>query len=205
MFDRRAKTMPCKLDFFEVGRARKKELGADPTLSVRMPGGLGNIVADTNLGVTPQKGGYLQSSFVGMTSEHADETETGGGEPEDRLFVFRVPFLKTGIRKRADKICLRVAGINIVPAIELMPFIDLRPDAPQMDNARRLDTSAMSQALVPAGSVADEEQGRRRLAVPGHCNARSKYPKPTNALDFEFEGCMGGTFCASPSRLNSES
>ena len=224
IFDRKAKTKPCKIEFHEVGRNREgaRSLGS-PTLGIRTPAGLGNLVSDTSLGVTPYNGGYFQASFVGMTSEHADETESGGGEPEDRVFVFRTPFLKTGVRKSVDRASLRVGGVDIVPGVEILQFLPLNPSEPELEIQRRRAESTVDDETMASDAAKDMRHAvampgnRRRLWVfkvlsvsppsicqngvcvqmvrtPDRCNANLLYPMPDNAEDFAFQGCMGGTF-----------
>ena len=94
---------PCKLEFHEVSRSRGGMWlsNAEPTLTIRTPAGIGSLVHDTSLGVQAAGGGFFQASFVGMTSQHADDTANSGGEPEDRVFVIRTPFLKVGKARTA--------------------------------------------------------------------------------------------------------
>ena len=84
---------PCKLEFHEVHRHRRGMhlTDASSTLTIRTPSGLGSLAHDTSLGSSAAGGGYFAASFIGMTSAHADDTALGGGEPEDRVFVFRTP------------------------------------------------------------------------------------------------------------------
>ena len=70
LFDRAAKTLPCKLEFYEVGRSRDVQgiVQKSPTLSIRTPAGLGSLTHDTSLGVDSISGGHMHVSFTGRTS-----------------------------------------------------------------------------------------------------------------------------------------
>ena len=202
LFDRRSKTKPCTLEFHDVGRDRSgaRTLGS-PTLSIRTPGGLGNIVADTTLGVSQQNGGHIHTSFVGMTSEHADDTESGGGDPEDRVFLLTTPFLRTGARKTVDRISLSVAGAHVVPGLPLLAFMPTSSSNElQVQRRRHLTQSApILQSLVtwpvpgPRRRLSGAVEPRRQLSMPGQCDAKSLYKVPHDADDYAFSGCMGGT------------
>ena len=168
LYDRAAKTLPCKLEFYGVDRRRNEAqsiASKSPTLTIRTPAGMGNLNHDTSLGVKPVEGGFFHGSFVGMTSEHADETEIGGGEPEDRIFVFRTPYLKTGIRKTVDRISLRVAGATIVPPMPLLAFLPTNPGDSLDVERRRLQEESSVVAGEGGGAMTATSRARR---IVGH-------------------------------------
>ena len=105
---------PCKLEFHAVSRSREGMWlhNANPTLTIRTPAGIGSLVHDTSIGVDQADGGYMQASFVGMTSQHADDTTNAGGEPEDRVFILRTPFLK-------------VSGLSTLPTLRSFSLLCL--------------------------------------------------------------------------------
>jgi hypothetical protein len=168
--------------------------GVSPTLTIRTPSGLGSVAHDTALGTSAAGGGYFTASFVGMTSAHADATALGGGEPEDRVFMLRTPYLRTGIRKTVDRVSLSVGGFEVIPPLELLPFFELRPNAQELVVARRRMTEALAAARQSEGAFAarpDEGSGRRLSFLPtppSYCNARQLFPVGS-ANDFAFSGC----------------
>ena len=57
---------------------------------------------DSTVGAFPES--YFTVAFIGTTPENKDRTMHNKGDPEDRIFVFREPFLTTRFNKSADKV-----------------------------------------------------------------------------------------------------
>jgi hypothetical protein len=123
----------CVLEFFSVPHLRRGMLDlatiGGPQLALRIPSGIGSLVHDTSLGLPSTAGGYFHASFIGTTPENVESTEAQGGDPEDRVFVFRTPILRTGVRKSVDSFKLVIGGVELVPAgTELVPVLLLKPE-----------------------------------------------------------------------------
>lgn len=181
---------PCSLQFYETDTYRTRSLTNSPTLTIRTPAGIGNIVHDTSIGRRPTGGGYMQASFVGMTSALADDTANGGGEPEDRVFVLRTPYLSTGIRKRVDRVTLSFGGVQIIPnGFPLLPFIPTRPeDQDPVVDRRQLTAKRMVEELSWGSQ---SEQGHVDLDAGGKTEAGRRLqvlsPPPVTLLPCPWE------------------
>ena len=174
---------PCAMEFFDVssGRSDTDIVGKSPGTKIRTPAGIGSLMHDTNLGVSPYEGGYFHMSFIGMTSENVGQTADFGADPEDRVFVVRTPFLSTGIRKRVDNIRLSIFGIAIIPGgTPLVPIIPLRPDEDFISTAnRRLSSGEDALTIHSTGAVSSAASGshprKLRESVPEGCIDLSAY------------------------------
>ena len=161
---------PCRLEFHAADRWRRNMyIGArKPTDSLRVPTGIGSLVADTSLGVRATAGGFLSISYIGTTAENIEWTTQTNGNPEDRLFLFRVPILRTGTRKSVDVVSLRLLGIELLPGAAFLPNEELRPNEadtwPQNWQRRLSDKPARVSYLQRRLS-----KHRRRLAQFDDC------------------------------------
>lgn len=156
---------PCKLDFHRADRMRNdlKFGNRKPLESLRVPSGIGSVVSDTSLGVRATAGGFFHISYVGTTVENIEWTERTSGHPEDRVFVFRVPILQTGIRKSIDRVAFSLYGVNVIPGgLGLMPILPTEPnpaDTWPQSWERRLASSSVSPGMDPFSEVTTH--GRR--------------------------------------------
>ena len=149
----------------------------EPVSTIRVPTGISSLVHDTSLGVTSTGGGYFHASFTGMTTEQADVTATYQGDPEDRVFVFREPFLKTGFRKSADNLHLAFGGMDIIPAgTQILGFVPLRP---YEDGEERTPNSANPKALgLVSGDPDQRTSDNTSVSVMGDIQWPSSPPGP---------------------------
>ena len=77
-----------------------------------MPSGLGSLTYDEAIGHYPNQ--YFTAAFIGSTAEHRRATIKERGDPEDRVFNFRMPILESKILKSADNLEL-ILPIGCVP------------------------------------------------------------------------------------------
>ena len=179
---------PCRLEFHAADRWRKSMyIGArKPVDSLRVPTGIGSLVADTSLGVRATAGGFLSISYIGTTAENIEWTTQTNGNPEDRLFLFRVPILRTGTRKSVDVVSLKLLGIELMPGGQFMPSEELRPneaDTWPKNWARRLSDRPARVSYFQRRL----SEHRRRLGQFDNCfeiNLPFPFPVPSVRIGF---------------------
>ena len=159
-------------------------------MSMRIPTGVGTLAHDSSLGRPATAGSYFTMSFLGQTAENAEDTLRWHGDPEDRVMVFKAPYMSTGIRKSVDRLALTILNVAIIPgSTQLLPFLSLEPPDRRSLSTGRPAQIAASYTGQSTGIVAAHDRPSRRRTT-GSCEDLTEVLMPAgrdNGLKFGFE------------------